>query len=286
MTGLLRIEDLTLGIKGDDGVTPILRGISLQVQAGQVQGLAGESGSGKSITAATVIGLEPRGAVTSGRIWLDQTDLLQITGPRLNQIRGRQIGMVFQDPNTSLHPQLTVGSQLTDHVRYHLRVPKRDALDRAAQTLDQVGVGGGLATLRRYPHEFSGGQRQRIAIAMALACQPKVLIADEPTTALDVTVQAGILALIRSLVDQLDLAVLFITHDLGVMSAVADRVAIMRSGEIVESGERHQVFTQPAHPYTRQLLASLPGAAGGLKTAADLAKAAGASLGGGDGIDQ
>jgi ABC-type microcin C transport system duplicated ATPase subunit YejF len=268
----LRIEELSLGIRGEDGVTPILDRVSLEVGRGEVQGLAGESGSGKTMTGLTVIGLEPNSAEVTGHIWMDGEDLLQITGSALNAVRGSRVGMVFQDPSTSLHPQLTVGKQLTDHVRYHLKVSKSEAYQRAEAALDRVGVSGGQATLRRYPHEFSGGQRQRIAIAIALACDPAVLIADEPTTALDVTVQAGVLTLIRSLVDSLGLAVLFITHDLGVMSAVADRVAIMRHGRVVENGERHQVFTSPAHAYTRQLLASLPGAAGGLRSREDLAR--------------
>ncbi|MDR2373341.1 MAG: ABC transporter ATP-binding protein [Bifidobacteriaceae bacterium] len=268
----LRIESLSLGIRGEDGLTPILDQVSLDVGRGEVQGLAGESGSGKTITGLTVIGLEPAKSEVTGHIWMDGDDLLKITGSALNAVRGSRVGMVFQDPGTSLHPQLKVGAQLTDHVRYHLKVGKGEALDRAAAALDRVGVGGGRDTLSRYPHEFSGGQRQRIAIAIALACDPAVLIADEPTTALDVTVQAGVLALIRSLVDSLGLAVLFITHDLGVMSAVADRVAIMRHGRIVENGDRRQVFTAPAHAYTRELLASLPGAAGGLRSREDLAR--------------
>ncbi|MDR1633327.1 MAG: ABC transporter ATP-binding protein [Bifidobacteriaceae bacterium] len=272
MTAILRIEHLSLGIPGEDGVTPILDDVSLAVEAGQVQGLAGESGSGKTITGLTVIGLEPAKSQVTGRIWLDGEDLLQITGSALNAIRGQRVGTVFQDPSTSLHPQLTIGAQLTDHVRYHLKVSKAEAADRAVAALDRVGVSGGAATLRRYPHEFSGGQRQRIAIAIALACEPAVLIADEPTTALDVTIQAGVLALIRSLVDSLGLAVLFITHDLGVMSAVADRVAVMRHGRIVENGPRHQVFTAPTNAYTRELLAALPGAPGGLQSRADLAR--------------
>jgi len=274
MSDVLRIEELTLGIRTEDGVTPILRGIDLTLEAGMIQGLAGESGSGKTMTGLAVMGLEPPTAVTSGHIWLGDQDLLALTGKRLNPIRGRRIGMVFQDPSTSLHPQLTVGAQLTDHVRYHLKVSRAQARERAVAGLDRVGIPGGLATLGRYPHEFSGGQRQRIAIAIALACEPDVLIFDEPTTALDVTVQAGVLALLRELVDSLGLAVLFITHDLGVMSAIADRVAVMRGGEVVENGPRDKVFLAPQHEYTRSLLASLPGAAGGLRTRDDLARLA------------
>ncbi|MDR1392713.1 MAG: ABC transporter ATP-binding protein [Bifidobacteriaceae bacterium] len=272
MKPVLAIEDLCLGIRNEDGLKPILDHVCLEVGRGQVQGLAGESGSGKTITGLVVTGLEPAKSEVSGHIWMDGNDLLQITGSSLNAIRGRRVGTVFQDPSTSLHPQLTVGAQLTDHVRYHLRVSKTEAMDRAVRMLDRVGVAGGRATLQRYPHEFSGGQRQRIAIAAALACDPSVLIADEPTTALDVTVQAGVLNLIRELVDSLGLAVLFITHDLGVMSAVADNVAIMRQGRIVENGPRQAVFASPQHAYTRELLAALPGARGGLKSRADLAR--------------
>jgi ABC-type dipeptide/oligopeptide/nickel transport system ATPase component len=272
MSGILRIEDLTLDIVSPEERKPILRGISLDVDRGRVQGLAGESGSGKTITGLAVIGLEPSRSQLSGHIWLHELDLLKLGGQRLGDIRGRRIGMVFQDPTASLHPQLTIGSQLTDHVRYHLGESKRAARDRALESLNRVGIAADRDLLARYPHEFSGGQRQRIAIAIALACEPEVLIADEPTTALDVTVQAGVLALIRKLVDTLDLAVLFITHDLGVMSAIADQVAIMRNGVIVENGPRAQVFTDPHHPYTRALLASLPGAKGGINSRADLAR--------------
>jgi peptide/nickel transport system ATP-binding protein len=270
MTAVLRIEDLKLDIRSEDGLKPILRGISLDVTAGAVQGLAGESGSGKTITGMAVFGLTPHGSETAGHIWLEDTDLLTLNDWALNRFRGRRVGMVFQDPSASLHPQLTIGSQLTDHARYHLGLKKHAAAELAADWLNRVGIPGGLKTLGRYPHEFSGGQRQRIAIAMALICSPDVLIADEPTTALDVTVQAGVLALVRDLVDTLGLGVLFITHDLGVMSAIADRVAVMHDGLIVEQGERDQVFSDPQHAYTRSLLSSLPGAKGGLSSRADL----------------
>jgi ABC-type dipeptide/oligopeptide/nickel transport system ATPase component len=218
------------------------------------------------------MGLEPAAARVTGEAWLGDTELIALRGRALNALRGRRMAMVFQDPSTSLHPQLTVGRQLTDHVRHHLKVGKAEARDRAVAALDRVGVPGPAQALIRYPHEFSGGQRQRIAIASALACAPELLIADEPTTALDVTVQAGVLRLIRQLADDLGLAVLFITHDLGVMSAVADRVAIMRYGEIVEAGDRRSVFKEPRHEYTKALLAALPGAEGGLATRDDLAR--------------
>ena len=176
-------------------------------------------------------------------------------------MRGRRVAMVFQDPSASLHPQLTVGHQLTDHMRRHLKLDRRAARARAAALLERVRVPDPEEALRRYPHQFSGGQRQRIAIAIALACDPEVLLADEPTTALDVTVQAGILHLLRDLAIERDLAVLLVTHDLGVMSAIADDVAVMRSGLIVEKGTREGVFRDPQHEYTRTLLAAMPGSA-------------------------
>ncbi|MCL2784005.1 MAG: ABC transporter ATP-binding protein [Propionibacteriaceae bacterium] len=280
MSGELNIKDLKLDIKTHDEVTPILRGVNLRVEAGTVQGLAGESGSGKTMTGLTVIGLEPATAVTTGEIWLGDTDLLTITGSSLNAIRGQRVGMVFQDPSTSLHPQLSIGSQLTDHMRYHLKISKAQAREKAIAALDRVGITGGSSALSRYPHEYSGGQRQRIAIAIALACDPELVIMDEPTTALDVTVQAGVLALVRDLVDSLGLTVLFITHDLGVMSAIADRVAVMRRGAVVEEGSCEQIFTDPQHDYTRSLLSSLPGSATGPRTRDDLAHLAEIGAGG------
>jgi peptide/nickel transport system ATP-binding protein len=261
MTGTaLRIRDLRVSIGSGENANQILRGIDLDLKPGRIQGLAGESGSGKTITALTALGLLPQNARVSGEILLGDTNVVGLPARQLNRIRGRRIAMVFQDPSASLHPQLTVGRQLTDHVRQHLRYSRGDARKHAITMLKRVRVPQPEEALGRYPHQFSGGQRQRIAIAVALACGPEVLLADEPTTALDVTVQAGILHLIRDLADESNLAVLLVTHDLGVMSAVADDVAVMRFGEIVESGSREQVFTAPLHDYTRTLLASLPGA--------------------------
>ncbi|MEU9834202.1 ABC transporter ATP-binding protein [Streptosporangium sp. NPDC048047] len=251
----LAISDLKVTLGGRE----ILRGVDLELRAGRVHGLAGESGSGKTMTGLAVLGLLPHGARVSGRIALGGRDLLAMTPRQLNAVRGGEVAMVFQDPATSLHPMLTIGRQLTEHMRHHLRLDRRQARARAAELLRQVRIPGVEEALGRYPHQFSGGMRQRIAIAVALACSPKVLIADEPTTALDVTVQAGILRLLRGLCDDLDLAVLLVTHDLGVMSAVADEVSVMRDGVVVETGPRAQVLRDPAHPYTRALLDSLPG---------------------------
>ncbi|MFK4102507.1 ABC transporter ATP-binding protein [Streptomyces sp. NPDC019531] len=238
----------------------ILHGVDLVVEAGRIHGLAGESGSGKTMTGLAALGLLPQGARTGGRILLEDTatDLLTISPKQLNSLRGNAISMVFQDPSTSLHPMLSVGHQLTDHLRHHLRLNRKAARARAVELLGQVRIPGPEEALGRYPHQFSGGMRQRIAIAVALACDPKVLIADEPTTALDVTVQAGVLRLLRRLCDELGLAVLLVTHDLGVMSALADTVSVMRHGRVVETGPRARVLTAPEHAYTRSLLDALP----------------------------
>jgi peptide/nickel transport system ATP-binding protein len=251
---VLSVEDLHVSIGGQE----ILRGVNLALPPGRVHGLAGESGSGKTMTGLAALGLLPHGSRTTGRATLDGRNLLDLPPRELNRVRGREIAMVFQDPATSLHPMLSIGRQLTEHMRHHLRLGRAEARDRAIGLLGQVRIPGPAAAIDRYPHQFSGGMRQRIAIAIALACGPKVLIADEPTTALDVTVQAGVLRLLRGLCDDLGLAVLLVTHDLGVMSAVADDVSVMRDGLIVETGLRARVLREPRHPYTRALLDALP----------------------------
>jgi len=250
----LSIRDLRIDIG-----RPLVHGISLDLHRRQVQGLAGESGSGKTLTSLAVLGLLPRKAQTSGSIRLGEDELLGMPRRALNRVRGKRVAMIFQDPSASLHPQLTVGSQLTDHMRVHLGLKGSAAKARAVELLERVQVPRAAESLGRYPHQFSGGQRQRIAIACALACDPDVLLADEPTTALDVTVQAGILQLLRDLAVERDLAVLLVTHDLGVMSAIADDVAVMKDGRIVERAARATLFSDPQHEYTRTLLAALPG---------------------------
>jgi ABC-type microcin C transport system duplicated ATPase subunit YejF len=251
---ILDIHELTVDIG-----RPLVKGLSLQLEAGRIHGLAGESGSGKTLTAMSVLGLLPRHARTGGSVRLGDTELLGLGRRALNRIRGRRIAMVFQDPSASLHPQIPVGRQLTDHMKAHLGLNRADARRRAVELLERVQVPNPEEALGRYPHQFSGGQRQRIAIACALACDPEVLLADAPTTALDVTVQAGILALLRELADERQLAVLLVTHDLGVMSAVADVVTVMRDGHAVEHADRATLFRDPQHEYTRQLLSALPG---------------------------
>ncbi|WP_292716744.1 ABC transporter ATP-binding protein [Microbacterium sp. 13-71-7] len=266
MTAALAIRDLRVELgQSRRNRTEVVKGISLDLVPGRIQGLAGESGSGKSMTAMAILGLLPAGGTASGSIVLGgegRTDvqLVGMTGRAYRAVRGKRIGMVFQDPSASLHPQITVGSQLADGIRTHLRLSRADARKRASELLALVRVPNPEEALQKYPHQFSGGQRQRIAIAIALACEPEVLLADEPTTALDVTVQAGILHLLRDLAIERDLAVLLVTHDLGVMSAVADEVAVMRGGRIVEAGSRQQVFQNPQHPYTRELLDAMPDA--------------------------
>ena len=250
----LSIRDLTIDIG-----RPLVRGVSLELEPGRIHGLAGESGSGKTLTALAVLGLLPRQARTGGSITLGGEQLLGMRRRALNRIRGRRVAMVFQDPSASLHPQLPVGRQLTDHMRVHLGLRGAAARERAVELLETVQVPNPAEALTRYPHQFSGGQRQRIAIACALACDPEVLLADEPTTALDVTVQAGILRLLRDLASERELAVLLVTHDLGVMSAIADEVMVMKDGQVVERADRETLFRSPQHEYTRKLLAALPG---------------------------
>ncbi|MFJ2544152.1 ABC transporter ATP-binding protein [Microbacterium sp. NPDC087589] len=251
---VLSIRDLTIDIG-----RPLVHGVSLDLEAGRIHGLAGESGSGKTLTSLAVLGLLPRQARTGGSILLAGEELVGMRRRALNRIRGKRIAMIFQDPSASLHPQLPIGRQLTDHMRVHLGLRGETAKARAIELLETVQVPNPDAALKRYPHQFSGGQRQRIAIACALACDPEVLLADEPTTALDVTVQAGILRLLRDLATERNLAVLLVTHDLGVMSAIADEVAVMKNGQIVERADRETLFRDPQHEYTRTLLAALPG---------------------------
>jgi oligopeptide/dipeptide ABC transporter ATP-binding protein len=255
---LLEVEGLRVQLRGADGPIPIVHGVDYRIEQGEVFGVAGESGSGKTISMLALLGLLPEGAKVEGSVRFGGQDLLQLSRPKLREIAGRDIGMVFQDPYTSLHPMLSIGQQMTEHVRVHLGVNGKAAERRAIELLGEVRIPDAEAALHSFPHQFSGGMRQRIAIAIALACRPKLLIADEPTTALDVTVQAGILHLLDRLRQENDLAVVLITHDLGVLSAVADRVSIFYAGRVVESGMRASVLQHPRHPYTRALLDALP----------------------------
>jgi oligopeptide/dipeptide ABC transporter ATP-binding protein len=255
---LLEVEGLRVHLPAPGGGVTVVDGVDFTVEEGQVFGLAGESGSGKTMSALAVLGLLPRGARVEGRIVYKGTDLVTLSESRLQQVRGREIAMVFQDPMTSLHPMLTVGKALTQHLRQHLKLSRRDADRRAIELLEEVRIPDPEGSLKAYPHQFSGGMRQRIAIAVALICGPSLVIADEPTTALDVTVQAGILTLLDKLREENGLSVLVITHDLGVMSTIADVVSVMYSGRIVESGTTAQMLQLPRHPYTHGLLSALP----------------------------
>jgi oligopeptide/dipeptide ABC transporter ATP-binding protein len=255
---LLEVENLTVALPTPVGYRNAVDGLSLSVAPGEVVGLAGESGSGKTMTALSLFGLLPPGARVTGRARLDGTDLLALRGRALRDVRGRQVAMVSQDPSAALHPILTIGTQLTEHMRHHLGVSKADALTRAARLLETVRIPDPERALRSYPGQFSGGMRQRIAIAVALAAEPRLLVADEPTTALDVTVQAGILRLLDRLCAERGMAVIVITHDLGVMSALARRVYVMYAGRLAEAGLTSTLLTRPRHPYTRGLLDALP----------------------------
>jgi oligopeptide transport system ATP-binding protein len=256
---LLEVTDLHTSFHTSEGVVRAVDGVSFVVRRGEVLGLVGESGCGKSVTAHSVMGLLPvPPATVDGRITFLGRSLLELSDAQMRTIRGREIAMIFQDPMTSLNPVLTIGRQITEALRQHLGLSRHAARDRAAELLDLVGIPSARERLDDYQHQFSGGMRQRVMIAMALSCDPKLLIADEPTTALDVTIQAQILDLIRRLREQLGMAVILITHDLGVAAGTCDRINVMYAGRIVESGPVDDLFERPEMPYTRGLLASMP----------------------------
>jgi oligopeptide/dipeptide ABC transporter ATP-binding protein len=256
---LLEVDDLRVEFWTQRGTVHAVNGVSFPVAAGETLGIVGESGCGKSVTALAVLGILPRAArVTSGRVVFDGRDILGLRDRELRRIRGREIAMIFQDPMTSLNPVLTVGRQIREALEQHLGLDRKAAIRRAAELLDQVGIPSAKSRVSDYPHQFSGGMRQRAMIAMALACEPKLLIADEPTTALDVTIQAQILDLLRALVAERDTALVLITHDLGVVAGMCERVQVMYAGMTMETGSAEQVFATPRHPYTLGLLQSVP----------------------------
>ena len=262
MSTLLSVCDLTLVGQTASGPRIIVDGLSITISEGETLALVGESGSGKSITALSIMGLLSESEVTveSGTIEFLGENLLELTARKRRRVAGTGVAMIFQEPMTSLNPVMRIGDQVVEMIRSHERVGLRAAMARAAELLAAVRIPEPVKRLRAYPHQLSGGQRQRVMIAIALACQPKLLIADEPTTALDVTVQAQILALLRDLQQELDMAMLFITHDLGVVANIADRVAIIYCGQLAETGSVRQVFRTPSHPYTRGLLDCVPNA--------------------------
>jgi peptide/nickel transport system ATP-binding protein len=256
---LLRVEDLRVRFQTEDGVVQAVDGITYQVMPGKTLGIVGESGSGKTVASMTVLGLTRyQGAEVSGRILLEDRDLVTMEDEQLRRIRGNEVAMIFQDPLSSLHPLYKVGRQLTDAILTHRDMSKRQARERAIELLGLVGIPDPSNRFDQYPHEFSGGMRQRVMIAMALANEPKLLIADEPTTALDVTVQAQILDLLERLQRELGMAIVIITHDLGVVAEMADDIAVMYAGRIVETAPARDVFASPEHPYTWGLLRSIP----------------------------
>jgi oligopeptide/dipeptide ABC transporter ATP-binding protein len=261
MTALLRVRNLTTSFTTESGVARAVDGVSFDLGQGETLGLVGESGCGKTVTALSILRLvtEPPGKYgAASRIEFDGMNLLELPPRELRKVRGAQIAMIFQEPMSSLNPVLTVGSQIVEAIRAHEATAKRTATDRAIELLTMVGIPEPEHRFKDYPHQMSGGMQQRVMIAMALSCGPKILIADEPTTALDVTIQAQILDLLMDLKARLGMSLLFITHDLGVLAGVADRVAVMYGGQIVEAGEVRSIFEQPAHPYTQGLLRAVP----------------------------
>lgn len=259
MSSLLSIKELQISFPSRQGPLYAVRGVSLALEKGSVLALVGESGSGKSMTALAIMGLlPPPGAITGGRIVFDGQDLTSLSEERMRDIRGRSLAMVFQEPMTSLNPVLRIGDQLTEPLLLHSKMTRQGAFDRAAELLNSVGIPSASDRLRDYPHQLSGGMRQRVMIAMALACDPLLLIADEPTTALDVTIQAQILELLDQQRKSSGLALLLITHDLGIVAERSDHTAVMYAGQIVESAPTDQLLSNPRHPYTQALLASLP----------------------------
>ena len=259
-TPLLAVRGLSVSFPTYDGVVPAVQDATFDIGQGRILGLVGESGCGKSVTALALMGLLPSQPTCelAGEVWLEDRNLLTLREREKQAIRGRSIAMIFQEPMTSLNPVQRVGEQIAEAVRVHRRVSRREAQEQAVALLDQVGIPAPAERSRAYPHELSGGMRQRVMIAMALACRPALLIADEPTTALDVTIQAQILDLLRQLQDDLGMSLLLITHDLGVIAELADDVAVMYAGRIVEYAPVEALFEDPQHPYTQGLLMSMP----------------------------
>ena len=257
---LLEIKNLTVKFFTYKSVVQAIEGLNLQIQKGETLGLVGESGCGKSVTAMSILRLIPipPGKISSGQIWFEGEDLLTKSEDEMRRIRGKTISMIFQDPMTSLNPVFSVGDQIETVIRIHQGVKRSEAIDRAVGMFTTVGLSDPAALLKKYPHELSGGMSQRVMIAMALACRPSLLIADEPTTALDVTIQAQILSLMKKLKEDINTSILLITHDLGVVAKMCQKVAVMYAGNVVEYGQLEHIYRNPRHPYTQGLLAATP----------------------------
>lgn len=260
MSVILEVKDLVVRFYTQEGTVYAVNGVSYEIEEGETLGIVGESGSGKSVSSLAVMGLipSPPGKIESGEVMFEGRDLLKLKSDQMRLIRGKEIAMIFQDPMTSLNPVLTIGTQITEALKLHEGMNTSQARKRAADLLDMVGIPDAYRRLDDYPHQFSGGMRQRVMIAMGLSCNPKLLIADEPTTALDVTIQAQIIELVKQLKDEFNMAMIWITHDLGVVAGIADRIQVMYGGRIMESGTAGGVFDDTRHPYTDGLLASLP----------------------------
>jgi peptide/nickel transport system ATP-binding protein len=257
---LLQVHDLAVEFRTEDGNVSAVDRISFDARAGELLAIVGESGCGKSVAAMALSGLLPRNARVTGSVRLDGAELVGASDATLRSVRGKDIAYIFQEPMTSLNPVFTIGRQVAEVLRVHEGMSRTQALDRAVELLDLVGLPSPRERLKHYPHQLSGGLRQRVMIAMAVACNPRVLVADEPTTALDVTVQAGILDVLRDMRDRLGVAVVLITHDLGVVADVADRVMVMYAGRVVERGDVDELFARPRHHYTVGLLGAVPAA--------------------------
>ncbi|WHY78985.1 ABC transporter ATP-binding protein [Neobacillus sp. WH10] len=260
MEKILQVKDLNISFHTFSGEVKAIRGISFDLLKGETLAIVGESGSGKSVTTKSIMRLLPEhnSEIKSGEILFEGKDLTKLTDKQMQKIRGKDISMIFQDPMTSLNPTMKIGNQIMEPLIKHQNMSKHTAKERAVELLKLVGIPKPEIRINQYPHQFSGGMRQRVVIAIALACNPKVLIADEPTTALDVTIQAQILELMKDLQDKIDTSIIFITHDLGVVANVADRVAVMYGGKIVEVGTADEIFYNPQHPYTWGLISSMP----------------------------
>lgn len=259
MSHLLEVKGLTTAFNGDYGRSISVEHIDFHVDEGEVVCLVGESGCGKSVTSLSIMGLLRRGgAVIDGSVLFDGKNILSMTEKELDEIRGDQLTMIFQDPLTSLNPVFTVGSQITESIRTHMHLSKEDARERARMLLEKVGMPDASGVMKKYPHTLSGGMRQRVMIAMALSCNPRLLIADEPTTALDVTIQAQIMELLKDLQKETGMSMILITHDIGLVANTADRVIVMYAGQIIEEAPVKEIFQNPKHPYTRALLETVP----------------------------
>jgi oligopeptide/dipeptide ABC transporter ATP-binding protein len=256
---LLQIEDLKVRFKTDDGYITTVNGVTFDMNEGETLAIVGESGSGKSVTSLSILGILPNnGEVYNGEIYFKDRNLLNISQKEYRKLRGKDISMIFQEPMTALNPVFTIGFQMRESLQLHFNLSKSKASKRAIEMLETVGLPDAEKVMRRFPHQLSGGMRQRVMIAMALSCNPELIIADEPTTALDVTIQAQILNLIRKIKKEVNSGILLITHDLGVVAEIADRVIVMYAGEVVEEASVYDLFKNPKHPYTKGLMESMP----------------------------